>query len=48
MDDLKYDDFVAMEYDIYKTTTNDPMNFDDWFYGSDYLEQLFKQLEGLK
>jgi hypothetical protein len=41
---MNYDQFVEVEYTAYKLTTDDPMEFDDWFFGSDYLEQLFNQL----
>ena len=41
---MSYDDFVMREYEIYKTTTDDPMEFDDFVAGSDYLENLYKEL----
>lgn len=42
---ITYEDFVMNEYTIYKTTTNDPMEFDDFVAGSDYLLNLYKCYE---
>ena len=41
---MNYEDFVASEYALYLRTTDDPMEYDDWFVGSDYLESLYKEL----
>jgi hypothetical protein len=42
---ITYEDFVMNEYAIYKTTTDDPMEFDDFVAGSDYLLNLYKCYE---
>ena len=41
---MSFEDFAENEYRIYKTTTEDPMEFDDWYGGSEYLEDLYNQL----
>ena len=43
---MNFENFISQEYKIYKTTTNDPMDFDDWFKGCSYLENLYKELGG--
>ena len=43
---ITYEDFLMNEYDIYKKTTDDPMEFDDFVVGSDYLPNLYKQITG--
>ena len=43
-----FEDFVNNEYESYRSTMHDenlePLDFDDWFKGSDYLESLFEGL----
>lgn len=42
---MDFDDFLSIEYEAYKKTTQDPMEFDDWFVGSDYLNSMYEQLK---
>jgi hypothetical protein len=42
---MDFDDFLNIEYEAYKNTTQDPMEFDDWFKGSDYLNFMYEQLK---
>ena len=43
---VTFDDFVFLEFQQYKKTMTleglDPLEFDDWFKGSDYLKELYK------
>jgi hypothetical protein len=42
---MSYDDFVALEYQIYLTVTDDPMEYDDFVAGSNYLKVLFEEVK---
>mgnify|MGYP003705370449 CR=1 FL=1 len=42
---MTYDEFVEKEYKIYLTTTNDPMSYEDFVSGNNYLIDLYKDLE---
>lgn len=44
---MTYEEFIESEYKIYKTNTNDPMEFDDFVAGCNYLKDLFNQLQGV-
>ena len=41
---MTFDEFVESEYYEYRIYNEDPMEFDDWFAGSDYLYDLFKEV----
>lgn len=40
---MNYEEFIENEYRIYKTTTDDPMEWDDWL-DEKFLKDLYSQL----